>query len=97
MRTSPLVAGAAVGLATAVVMLATEPRLVIVWDEGYTLGREARSRSWFRALADPTAFAGHLGPPDDGLLQPDYTPRPRPSQVDTRWKLVFDRSPGRSW
>ena len=45
-----LVVSAAVGLATAVVMLATEPRLAIVWDEGYTLGREARLRDWFRAI-----------------------------------------------
>ena len=46
-----------VALVTATLMLATEPRLAIVWDEGYTLGREARLRLWFRALADPVAFA----------------------------------------
>ena len=38
-------------------MVATEPRLAIGWDEGYTLGREARIRSWFKALADPPGFA----------------------------------------
>ena len=42
-------------------MLATEPRLAIVWDEGYTLGREARLRDWFRALADPPGFAARGG------------------------------------
>jgi 4-amino-4-deoxy-L-arabinose transferase-like glycosyltransferase len=91
MRLSPLAAGVGVGLAAAALMLATEPQLVIVWDEGYTLGREARLRSWFRALADPMAFAARWGPPDDGMLQPDYTPCPRPSQVDSRRELLFDR------
>ena len=42
-------------------MLATEPRLAIVWDEGYTLGREARLRLWFRALARPRAVRGRPG------------------------------------
>ena len=44
------VLGLAVALATLWFMLATEPALAIVWDEGYTLGREARLRLWFRAL-----------------------------------------------
>ena len=33
-----------VAIATLGVMLATEPQMAIVWDEGYTLGREARLR-----------------------------------------------------
>ena len=41
-------------------MLATEPYLAIVWDEGYTLGREERLREWFHALADPAALRGAL-------------------------------------
>jgi 4-amino-4-deoxy-L-arabinose transferase-like glycosyltransferase len=91
MRISPMLAGVAVGLATAVLMLATEPSLAIVWDEGYTLGREARLREWFRALLDPPAFAARWSPPTEELLQPDLTPVPRASEVDTRRKLLFDR------
>ncbi len=91
MRISPRAAGAAVALATAVLMLATEPFLVIVWDEGYTLGREARVREWFRALADPPGFAARWSPPAEELLQPDFTPVPRASAVDTRLKLLLDR------
>src|SRR5258707_5341369 len=47
----------AVTVATLALSLATESRLAIVWDEGYTLGREERLRRWFRALADPAGFA----------------------------------------
>jgi hypothetical protein len=90
-----MVAGAAVGLATAVLMLATEPLLVIGWDEGYTLGREARLRDWFRALADPPGFAARWRPPawDEDLVQPDRPPVPPPTadHLDTRAKLLFDR------
>jgi 4-amino-4-deoxy-L-arabinose transferase-like glycosyltransferase len=91
MRISPRAAGVAVGLAPAVLMVATEPLLVIVWDEGYTLGREARLREWFRALADPPGFAARWSPPTEEWLQPDFTPVPRASRLDTRSKLVFDR------
>ena len=41
--------GLGVSLATAALMLATEPSMAIGWDEGYTLGREerlARLVSW---------------------------------------------------
>ena len=37
--------GLGVAVATLVLMVLTEPRLAIVWDEGYTLGREARVRA----------------------------------------------------
>ena len=72
-------------------MLATEPRLAIVWDEGYTLGREARIRLWFRALRDPAAFAADVDAarPRDELVQQDRWPAPRADRVDTRAKL-FD-------
>jgi MFS family permease len=81
----------AVGLATLGLMLATEPRLAIVWDEGYTLGREARLREWFRALRDPASFAAHWTPPALELVQQQVgAVPPRPDQIDTRSKLLFD-------
>jgi hypothetical protein len=92
MRIAPLLAGAAVSLATAVLMLATEPSLVIVWDEGYTLGREARLRDWFRALADPPGFAAHWRPQAEELVQQDQPPRlpPPASRLDSRSELLTD-------
>ena len=85
-------AGLAVSALTAALMLATEPRLAIVWDEGYTLGREARLRAWFSALKDPSRFAANWKPPLLELVQqtPNEKP-PRPDQVNTRAKLLFDR------
>src|SRR5262249_46342248 len=83
-----------VSVATAIVMLASEPRLAIVWDEGYTLGREARLRDWFRGLRDPPVFAKTWRPlpPSDELVQQSATPSaPRPEQLDTRTKLLFNR------
>ena len=81
----------AIGLivVSAVLMFATEPRLSIVWDEGYTLGREARVRLWFRALRDPSAFAKSWTPPTRELVQPDsiLLDAPRSDQIDTRAKL----------
>jgi 4-amino-4-deoxy-L-arabinose transferase-like glycosyltransferase len=79
-----------VGLATLGVMLATEPRLAIVWDEGYTLGREARLRAWFSALHDPPGFAARWAPPALELVQQVGAPPPRPEQIDSRSKLLFD-------
>lgn len=77
---------------TALVLIGTENRLAIVWDEGYTLGRETRVRWWFQALADPARFARDWRPPSLELVQSDRqapTP-PRADQIDTRAKL-FDR------
>ena len=79
-----------VALLTFVLMLATEPRLAIVWDEGYTLGREARLRLWFSALADPPRFASEWRPPVEELVQQLGAPPPRADQIDTRSKLLFD-------
>lgn len=59
---------AAVFVAVLVLMIATEPRLAIVWDEGYTLGREARVRAWFAWLRNGTA--PQL--PRLELVQPDH-------------------------
>ncbi|HEY2154640.1 MAG TPA: glycosyltransferase family 39 protein, partial [Isosphaeraceae bacterium] len=85
--------GLGVALATLALMLATEPRLAIVWDEGYTLGRENRVRLWFRALRDPAAFARTWIPLGLELVQVDarMPPPPRPDQIDTRAEL-FDRA-----
>jgi hypothetical protein len=85
----------ATGLVTLAIMLATEPLLVIGWDEGYTLGREARVRDWFHGLRDPARFAATwhpLGSFDD-LLQNDGTRIPRADEIDTRAKLLFERGP----
>jgi hypothetical protein len=84
-------AGLAVAGATLALMLATEPRLAIVWDEGYTLGRETRIRLWFRALRDPAAFAKDWTPPREiELVQAENSGTwPRPDRIDTRAKL-FD-------
>ena len=79
-----------VGLAALAVLLASEPRLAMVWDEGYTLGREARLRTWFRALRDPAAFAASWQPPAVELVQQAGAPPPRRDQVDSRSKLLFD-------
>ncbi len=83
----------AVALMTAIVMLATEPRLAIVWDEGYTLGREARLRDWFRGMSDPVRFAREWRPlpPSEELVQLDGTQPPRPEHLDSRAKLLFNR------
>ena len=83
-------AGLAVALATAALMVATEPRLAIVWDEGYTLGREARLRLWFRALCDPARFAAEWQPPAVELVQQVGAPPPRREQIASRAGLLFD-------
>ncbi len=72
------------------IMVLTEPSLVIVWDEGYSLGREARVRTWFRALADPAAFARGWEPPYEDLVPPNRFRAPRPDELDTRGELLFN-------
>jgi 4-amino-4-deoxy-L-arabinose transferase-like glycosyltransferase len=79
----------AVALATMALMVATEPRLAIVWDEGYTLGREARIRSWFQAVVNPKGFAASWVPPSprSELVQSDGLAPPTRDEIDTRAKL----------
>lgn len=89
-RRTALTGALAVALTTLALMLATEPRLAIVWDEGYSLGREARLRLWFRALADPPGFAATWVPPARELVQQVGAPPPRREQVATRGALLFD-------
>jgi 4-amino-4-deoxy-L-arabinose transferase-like glycosyltransferase len=88
-------AALAVTAATFALLLATGPRLAMVWDEGYTLGREARIRLWFQALRDPPGFAAKWQPPHRELVQPDrpdaIVPPPSPSQIATRSGLFSPR------
>jgi hypothetical protein len=79
--TSPGV-GLIVAAAVFALMMATEPRLAIVWDEGYSLGREGRVRDWFRALAAPESFAREWRPPRPDLVQPDRVPIGPPSPLE---------------
>jgi hypothetical protein len=90
--------GFAVALATLALMLATEPKLAIVWDEGYTLGRENRIRLWFQALNDPARFADAWVPPRpfEELVQQD-SPPPRADQINTRAKLFAPAVLGWFW
>ena len=83
-------AALAIAAATFALMVATEPRLAIVWDEGYSLGREARLRAWSLALEDPARFAATWQPPPVELVQQVGAVPPRAGQVDTYRKLLFD-------
>ncbi|WP_158633357.1 glycosyltransferase family 39 protein [Tautonia sociabilis] len=69
-------AGLIAGLIAFALLAITEPMLAIVWDEGYTLGRERRIRSWLSALADPQGFSRSWEPPPLELVQPDGPPPP---------------------
>jgi 4-amino-4-deoxy-L-arabinose transferase-like glycosyltransferase len=86
-------AGLGIGVATAILMLLTEPFMAIGWDEGYTLGREARLRQWFRGLADPTAFAARWQPlpQDEELVQLKNSFPPERSRLASRSNLLFDQ------
>ncbi len=96
---SNLRAGLFAGLLTFLGLLATEPTLAIVWDEGYTLGREQRVRWWFQAIWDPPTFSAEWSPPPAGseLVQPEpvdpatgfprITPPQRP-QISNRQGLM---------
>ena len=95
-RRWPVRVGAlAVALGTLALMVATEPRLAIVWDEGYTLGREARIRDWFQAVRDPEGFAAKWVPPAPGSelvqVKPDDPKPPGRDEVDSRAKLFSPR------
>lgn len=92
--------GLAIAVATLVLMVATEPRLSMVWDEGFTLGREARIRFWIQALRNPPRFAAtweppRWAPPKWELVQPDRFPPPRPDQMRTRAQLLS--GPALAW
>ncbi|APW59428.1 glycosyltransferase family 39 protein [Paludisphaera borealis] len=88
-----LLGGIGVAVMTLILMIATESRMAIVWDEGYTLGREGRVRDWLRALRDPKTFAAtwRAASPLEDLVQQVGVGPPRPDQVDTRAKLLDSR------
>jgi 4-amino-4-deoxy-L-arabinose transferase-like glycosyltransferase len=90
-------AGLAAAVLLALGLIATSPSIAIVWDEGYTLGREERVRQWFAAMRDPSGFAARWSPPTplERLLQPDQERVPRRDEIDTRSKLI--RPPAVRW
>ena len=99
-RRWPVRVGAvAVAMATMALMVATEPRLAIVWDEGFTLGREARIRDWFKAVADPKGFAETWVPPSPRteLVQQDNIGPPGRDEIDSRAKLFSPRAIAWFW
>jgi hypothetical protein len=82
-----------ISLATATIMLATEPCMAIVWDEGYILGDAERVRLWVQAVRDPVRFAARWQPPApaDELMLPDPVDPPRGEQLTNRSALLLDR------
>lgn len=89
LRRKAWVGGLVITAATLILLVATEPRLAIVWDEGFILGREERVRLWFRAVRDPAAFAAAWVPPSllIELIEPDSRPPPVASEINTRETL----------
>jgi 4-amino-4-deoxy-L-arabinose transferase-like glycosyltransferase len=77
-----------VGALCLAIMVLTEPKLAIVWDEGYTLGRQERVRSWLGAMWEPAGFAGRWQPPIEDLVLPNKIPMPDRSQMSTRSGLL---------
>jgi hypothetical protein len=82
-----------VSLVAALLLLATEPRMAIVWDEPYILGDAGRVRQWLRAMDDPVLFAADWRPPAalDELRLADPVPAPPREKLRSRWDLLFDR------
>lgn len=85
--------GLGVAALTLASLIATEPKLAIVWDEGFTLGREERVREWLRGMRDPSQFAASWEPPSPQfeLVQPDGCQPPLRSQLGTRTGLLDQR------
>jgi hypothetical protein len=86
--------GVSVAVACFLLLLATAPRLAIVWDEAYTLARLDRVRAWFSALSNPVGFArtwrpDRLRPVEDRLRPPGA------ADVDSRADLL--RGPVLRW
>ena len=91
-KKSSRVGGILVAVATFMMMLATEPALAIVWDEGWVLIRLERIRAWGRAFADPAATALKWRPERVAPAVEDSVRPPRASEIDTRAKLVSARA-----
>ena len=86
----PAILGLLVATAALALLVVTEPKLSIVWDEGYTLGREARVRAWFRALRDPQGFAESWSPPGREMVL-DQMPPPHAEELGTRSRMFRPR------
>ena len=84
-------ASGAVAALTLTLMLATEPFLPIVWDEGFTLLRLARVRAWLAAVRDPEPFAARWNPRAIGVALDDVVDPPSASEINTRSKLFSAR------
>src|SRR5262249_24615659 len=91
-RVAALLGGLGISVASAILMLTTEPSMAIAWDEGYTLGREGRIRDWFRALGDPVRFAQTWQPPGrlEDMVPGPRTPPPGSGELASRRQLLFD-------
>jgi 4-amino-4-deoxy-L-arabinose transferase-like glycosyltransferase len=83
--------GLAAALLTLILMLATEPLLPIVWDEGFTLLRLARVRAWLLAVRDPGLFAARWNPRGIEVALDDQVHPPMASDINTRAKLFSAR------
>ncbi|GIW86181.1 MAG: hypothetical protein KatS3mg108_0505 [Isosphaeraceae bacterium] len=83
-----VVLGLGAGLIALIVMVGTEPRLALVWDEAYTLARLDRVHAWLEAVRDPSGFAAQW---DRWRLRPleDRRRRPSAAEIDTLGEL-FD-------
>ncbi len=79
--------GLAVALFTLIFMVATEPLLPIVWDEGFTLIRLARVRNWLLAVRDPESYAANWNSRRVAISWKDSVRPPRASEINTRSKL----------
>jgi 4-amino-4-deoxy-L-arabinose transferase-like glycosyltransferase len=90
-RTGAVCGGLAAALLTLILMLATEPLLPIVWDEGFTLLRIARVRDWLLALRDPELFAARWNPRGVDVALDDQVRRPNAIDINTRSKLFSPR------
>jgi hypothetical protein len=86
-RFQPILWGVLAAVATMILLVATEPKMAIVWDEGYTLGREARVRTWLHGLQDPREFARTWKPVARELVH-DKMPPPKPEEMDTLEELL---------
>jgi hypothetical protein len=89
--------GIAVGLLALALMVATESRLPIVWDEGFTLIRLARVRAWLSAVRDPPGFAAAWQPARFVTAMEDRVRPLLASEVDTREKLFSRRAIAWFW
>ena len=80
----------AVALLTLALMVATEARLPIVWDEGFTLIRLARVRAWLNAVRDPPQFAAAWDASRFATAMKDRAHPPARAEIDT-WEKLFSR------